>query len=88
MTRFSLNPRRLSRCPLLAGAGVDVIWSRSNLTGKVIREGMGQMTNMPDDETLDLIIMNAIIVDWSGIYKVRQTGRDSFQARAVPPSSY
>ncbi|POY74986.1 putative Urease [Rhodotorula taiwanensis] len=37
--------------------------------GKVIREGMGQMTNMPDDETLDLIIMNAIIVDWSGIYK-------------------
>ncbi|GJN94126.1 hypothetical protein Rhopal_007200-T1 [Rhodotorula paludigena] len=37
--------------------------------GKVIREGMGQATNRPDSETLDCIIMNALVVDWSGIYK-------------------
>ncbi|KAI5481304.1 hypothetical protein MNV49_004926 [Pseudohyphozyma bogoriensis] len=37
--------------------------------GKVIREGMGQVTGLPDTATLDLIITNALIVDWSGIYK-------------------
>lgn len=37
--------------------------------GKVIREGMGQATGRPDSETLDLVITNALIVDWSGIYK-------------------
>ncbi|GAA5982601.1 hypothetical protein JCM10908_006715 [Rhodotorula pacifica] len=37
--------------------------------GKVIREGMGQATNLPDDETLDCIITNALIIDWNGIYK-------------------
>lgn len=38
--------------------------------GKVIREGMGQATGLPDEETLDLVLTNALIVDWSGIYKV------------------
>jgi len=38
--------------------------------GKVIREGMGQATNRSSNETLDLVITNALIVDWSGIYKV------------------
>lgn len=37
--------------------------------GKVLREGMGQATGRPDSETLDLVITNALIVDWSGIYK-------------------
>nr|CAG34286.1 urease [Agaricus bisporus]CAG34287.1 urease [Agaricus bisporus] len=37
--------------------------------GKVIREGMGQATNRSSNETLDLVITNALIVDWSGIYK-------------------
>ncbi|GAA5999785.1 hypothetical protein JCM10207_005910 [Rhodosporidiobolus poonsookiae] len=37
--------------------------------GKVIREGMGQATGLPDSETLDLIITNALIIDWNGIYK-------------------
>ena len=41
--------------------------------GKVIREGMGQATGLPDAETLDCIITNALIIDWSGIYKVRQS---------------
>jgi urease len=39
--------------------------------GKVLRDGMGQATGRSDDETLDLVITNALIVDWSGIYKVR-----------------
>ena len=38
--------------------------------GKTIREGMGQATNRPSAETLDLVITNALIIDWSGIYKV------------------
>lgn len=37
--------------------------------GKVIREGMGQATGLPDSATLDLIITNALIIDWNGIYK-------------------
>ncbi|BGP20421.1 hypothetical protein JCM10213_001570 [Rhodosporidiobolus nylandii] len=37
--------------------------------GKVIREGMGQATGLPDSETLDLIITNALIIDWNGVYK-------------------
>ncbi|EIN04054.1 urease [Punctularia strigosozonata HHB-11173 SS5] len=37
--------------------------------GKSIREGMGQATNRSSSETLDLVITNALIVDWSGIYK-------------------
>ncbi|EJD06342.1 urease [Fomitiporia mediterranea MF3/22] len=37
--------------------------------GKSIREGMGQATNRPSSETLDLVITNCLIVDWSGIYK-------------------
>ena len=38
--------------------------------GKTIREGMGQATNRPAADTLDLVITNALIIDWSGIYKV------------------
>jgi len=37
--------------------------------GKSIREGMGQATNRSSDEALDLVITNALIIDWSGIYK-------------------
>ncbi|PPQ80155.1 hypothetical protein CVT25_001448 [Psilocybe cyanescens] len=37
--------------------------------GKTIREGMGQATNRSSEETLDLVITNALIIDWSGIYK-------------------
>jgi len=39
-------------------------------TGKTIREGMGQATNRSSEETVDLVITNALIIDWSGIYKV------------------
>lgn len=37
--------------------------------GKTLREGMGQATGRPDAEVLDLVVTNALIVDWSGIYK-------------------
>lgn len=39
--------------------------------GKVLREGMGQCTGVRDAESLDTVITNALIIDWSGIYKVR-----------------
>ncbi|KAF1955243.1 urease [Byssothecium circinans] len=37
--------------------------------GKTIREGMGQAGGRLDDESLDTVITNALIIDWSGIYK-------------------
>jgi urease len=39
--------------------------------GKVLREGMGQTNGVTDAEALDLVITNAIILDYTGIYKVR-----------------
>lgn len=37
--------------------------------GKTLREGMGQANGRTDDRSLDLLISNAIIMDWTGIYK-------------------
>ncbi|ORX36344.1 hypothetical protein BD324DRAFT_489307 [Kockovaella imperatae] len=37
--------------------------------GKVLRDGAGQASNRSDQEVLDLVITNALIIDWSGIYK-------------------
>ncbi|EAU85273.2 urease [Coprinopsis cinerea okayama7 len=37
--------------------------------GKTIREGMGQGTGVSAVDALDLVITNALIIDWSGIYK-------------------
>jgi len=37
--------------------------------GKVLREGMGQAAGRSDKECLDLVITNAVIIDWTGIYK-------------------
>lgn len=37
--------------------------------GKVLREGMGQATYACDSEVLDLVITNAVIFDYTGIYK-------------------
>ncbi|KAH7155600.1 hypothetical protein B0J13DRAFT_229675 [Dactylonectria estremocensis] len=37
--------------------------------GKTLREGMGQATGRSDAETLDLVVVNALVVDWSGIFK-------------------
>ncbi|KAJ6790127.1 hypothetical protein PWT90_10813 [Aphanocladium album] len=37
--------------------------------GKTLREGMGQATGRADAESLDLVITNALIVDYTGIVK-------------------
>ena len=37
--------------------------------GKVIREGMGQAAGVGDKDALDCLITNALIADWTGIYK-------------------
>lgn len=39
--------------------------------GKVLREGMGQANGVADEDALDLVITNAIILDYTGIYKVQ-----------------
>src|SRR5947207_14195816 len=37
--------------------------------GKTIREGMGQAAGVGDKDTLDCVITNALVVDYTGIYK-------------------
>jgi urease subunit alpha len=37
--------------------------------GKVLRDGMGQASGIPQKDALDLVITNALIVDYTGIYK-------------------
>ncbi len=37
--------------------------------GKVLRDRMGQTEGVTDDEVLDVVITNALVVDWSGIFK-------------------
>jgi urease len=46
--------------------------------GKTIREGMGQATNRSSSEALDLVITNAVIVDWSEICKADIGVRDGY----------
>jgi urease subunit alpha len=37
--------------------------------GKVLRDQQGQMAGADDSRALDVIITNALVVDWTGIYK-------------------
>ncbi|KAI0424471.1 hypothetical protein F5Y09DRAFT_139192 [Xylaria sp. FL1042] len=37
--------------------------------GKTLREGMGQMSGCADADCLDLVVTNALVVDYTGIYK-------------------
>ncbi|MBT5832984.1 MAG: urease subunit alpha, partial [Candidatus Latescibacteria bacterium] len=37
--------------------------------GKVLRDGMGQATGVAQKDALDLVITNALIIDYTGIYK-------------------
>ena len=37
--------------------------------GKVLRDGMGQATGASQDQALDLVITNALVLDYTGIYK-------------------
>jgi len=37
--------------------------------GKVLRDGMGQMAGAADKDALDCVITNALVIDWTGIFK-------------------
>ena len=37
--------------------------------GKTLRDGIGQAAGRSDEQCLDLVITNALVIDWSGIYK-------------------
>ena len=37
--------------------------------GKTLRDGIGVASGRADDDCLDLVITNALIIDWSGIVK-------------------
>lgn len=37
--------------------------------GKVLRDQMGQMPGADDAHALDVVITNALVIDWTGIYK-------------------
>src|SRR6185295_17343855 len=37
--------------------------------GKVLRDGMGQATGVRESDALDCVITNALVVDWTGVYK-------------------
>ncbi|KAJ9668308.1 Urease [Coniosporium apollinis] len=37
--------------------------------GRNLRDGMGQASGRSDAETLDTVIINVLVVDWSGIFK-------------------
>ncbi|MDB5173845.1 MAG: ureC [Phycisphaerales bacterium] len=46
--------------------------------GKTVREGMGQAAGVGDAEALDCVITNALIVDYTGIYKADVGIKDGF----------
>src|SRR5258708_27831599 len=64
--------------------------------GKTIREGMGQAAGVSDAGALDCVITNALIVDYTGIYKadvglqsgmisaIGKSGNPDVQHRAPP----
>jgi urease subunit alpha len=37
--------------------------------GKVLRDRQGQMAGLDDERALDVVITNATIIDWTGVYK-------------------
>lgn len=37
--------------------------------GKTLRDGIGQAAGRSDEQCVDLVITNALVIDWSGIYK-------------------
>jgi urease subunit alpha len=37
--------------------------------GKVLRDGMGQAAGVADRDALDVVITNALVMDWTGIFK-------------------
>ncbi|XHF30490.1 urease subunit alpha [Corallococcus exercitus] len=50
--------------------------------GKVLREGMGQRAGAGDADALDCVITNALVVDWTGIFKA-DVGIKAGRIRAI-----
>jgi urease len=48
--------------------------------GKTLRDGMGAATGRTSAETLDLVVTNALIVDWTGIFKADIGVKDGYIA--------
>ncbi|MCK2002525.1 urease subunit alpha [[Brevibacterium] frigoritolerans] len=48
--------------------------------GKVVRDGMGQHPTASRDEVMDLVFTNAIIIDYTGIYKADVGVKDGYIA--------
>ncbi|WP_336863223.1 urease subunit alpha [Peribacillus frigoritolerans] len=48
--------------------------------GKVVRDGMGQHPTASRDEVMDLVFTNAIIIDYTGIYKADIGVKDGYIA--------
>ncbi|KAK4101604.1 urease [Parathielavia hyrcaniae] len=46
--------------------------------GKSLRDGMGMATGRSSAESLDLVVTNALVVDWTGIYKADIGVKDGF----------
>ena len=46
--------------------------------GKTLRDGVGQASGRTDADCLDLVITNALVVDWSGIFKADIGVKDGF----------
>ncbi|KAK4128121.1 urease [Parathielavia appendiculata] len=46
--------------------------------GKSLRDGMGSATGRASAESLDLVVTNALVVDWTGIYKADVGVKDGF----------
>ena len=58
--------------------------------GKTLREGMGQATGVSDADCLDSVIINAVIIDWVGIFKADigiKDGKIAGIGKAGNPSS-
>ena len=36
--------------------------------GKVLRDGMGQASGVAAKDALDLVVTNALVIDWSGVF--------------------
>lgn len=46
--------------------------------GKTLRDGIGQASGRPDTQFLDLVVTNALVIDWSGVFKADIGVKDGF----------
>ncbi|TQS32662.1 hypothetical protein Golomagni_07015, partial [Golovinomyces magnicellulatus] len=46
--------------------------------GKTLRDGMGTAAGRADSECLDLVLINAVIIDWTGIFKADIGVKDGY----------